>query len=61
MVVVSNAAGYQLRRRYRFTNQAHLKHPAAYAPQFGGFCAMGVALGKKRDGVQNLGHRVASV
>lgn len=40
--------------RYRFASQAHLKqfqaNPAAYAPQFGGFCAMGVALGKKLDG-----------
>lgn len=25
-------------------------NPAKYAPQFGGFCAMGVALGKKLDG-----------
>ena len=32
-------------------NEAKFKaNPAAYAPQFGGFCAMGVALEKKLDG-----------
>jgi YHS domain-containing protein len=38
---------------YRFASQANrakfLADPAHYAPQFGGFCAMGVALGKKLD------------
>ncbi|MBA4045700.1 MAG: hypothetical protein C0510_00040 [Erythrobacter sp.] len=29
-------------------------NPAAYAPQFGGFCAMGVALEKKLDGDPNV-------
>lgn len=40
--------------RYHFASRAHQQqfqaNPAAYAPQFGGFCAMGVALGKKLDG-----------
>lgn len=39
---------------YHFTSAANLKMfkatPAAYAPQYGGFCAMGVALEKKLDG-----------
>ena len=39
---------------YRFANQANLdafkKDPAKYKPAFGGFCAYGVALGKKFDG-----------
>jgi YHS domain-containing protein len=39
---------------YLFSSAAHrdlLKaNPAKYAPQFGGFCAMGVALEKKLDG-----------
>ena len=39
---------------YQFTSEAHKKSfeadPARYAPQFGGFCAFGVALGKKFDG-----------
>lgn len=39
---------------YRFASKEHLEkfkaHPAQYAPQFGGFCAMGVALEKKLDG-----------
>ena len=39
---------------YRFSSEENLKkfkaHPAKYAPQFGGFCAMGVVLEKKLDG-----------
>jgi YHS domain-containing protein len=39
---------------YRFVSQENLdaftKDPAKYAPQYGGFCAFGVALGKKFDG-----------
>jgi len=39
---------------YRFAsarNRDQFKaDPARYAPQYGGFCAMGVALGKKLDG-----------
>lgn len=39
---------------YRFSSQENLDKfkasPAMYAPQFGGFCAMGVALVKKLDG-----------
>lgn len=39
---------------YRFSSQEHLEkfkaNPAMYAPQFGGFCAMGVVLEKKLDG-----------
>jgi YHS domain-containing protein len=39
---------------YHFASAANLKmfkaSPAAYAPQYGGFCAMGVALEKKLDG-----------
>jgi len=39
---------------YHFANQANLDKfnadPAQYAPQFGGFCAMGVALDKKLNG-----------
>ncbi len=38
---------------YYFASAENLKtfqsDPARYAPQFGGFCAMGVALGKKLD------------
>ena len=38
---------------YRFANQGHrqtfLHSPQKYVPAFGGFCAMGVALGKKLD------------
>lgn len=38
---------------FRFASAANLKlfqaNPASYAPQFGGFCAMGAALGKKLD------------
>lgn len=40
--------------RYAFANAANLKafkaRPAAYLPQFGGFCAMGTSFGKKVDG-----------
>jgi len=39
---------------YRFANKANLaafeKDPARYAPQYGGFCAYGVAVGAKFDG-----------
>ncbi|STQ90781.1 YHS domain-containing (seleno)protein [Iodobacter fluviatilis] len=39
---------------YHFSSQENLAkfnaNPAYYAPQFGGFCAMGVALDKKFDG-----------
>lgn len=39
---------------YRFASQAHLDafkaDPARYAPAYGGFCAYGVAVGKKFDG-----------
>jgi YHS domain-containing protein len=39
---------------YRFASQAHLDafkaDPKKYEPAFGGFCAYGVALGKKFDG-----------
>ncbi|MBE9609538.1 YHS domain-containing (seleno)protein [Chitinilyticum piscinae] len=39
---------------YHFASKAHrdqfTANPAHYAPQFGGFCAMGVALDKKLDG-----------
>jgi YHS domain-containing protein len=39
---------------YRFASAANLKrfkaNPDAHTPQFGGFCAMGVALDKKLDG-----------
>lgn len=38
---------------YHFASAANQKrflaNPAAYAPQYGGFCAMGAALGKKLD------------
>ena len=43
---------------YRFSSEAHLaqfkKNPDKYAPQYGGFCAYGVAVGKKFDGDPNL-------
>tara|TARA_A100001391_G_scaffold48685_1_gene28962 strand:- start:20916 stop:21470 length:555 start_codon:yes stop_codon:yes gene_type:complete len=43
---------------YRFASAANRDrfkaNPAAYAPQFGGFCAMGVALEKKLDGDPNV-------
>lgn len=39
---------------YLFASEENLKafqaNPAKFAPQFGGFCAMGAALGKKLDG-----------
>ena len=39
---------------YRFESEANretfLADPAQYAPQYGGFCQMGAALGKKLDG-----------
>lgn len=39
---------------YRFSNLSNLEkfkaNPTKYAPQFGGFCAMGVVLEKKLDG-----------
>ena len=42
---------------YRFASRENLrefkKDPARYAPAFGGFCAYGVALGKKFDGDPN--------
>ena len=44
--------------RYHFANAQNLKkfkaNPAAYAPQYGGFCAMGVVLHKKLDGDPNV-------
>jgi YHS domain-containing protein len=44
--------------RYLFTSAANrdkfLADPARYSPVFGGFCAMGVALGKKLDGDPTL-------
>lgn len=43
---------------YRFSSQANLDafkaEPARYAPQYGGFCAYGVAVGKKFDGDPTL-------
>ena len=39
--------------RYQFASAEHLKafeaNPAAYTPQFGGFCAMGASFGEKVD------------
>ena len=39
---------------YRFSSEAHLaafkKNPGKYVPQYGGFCAYGVSVGKKFDG-----------
>lgn len=39
---------------YRFSSEANLAafkaDPARYAPQYGGFCAYGVSVGKKFDG-----------
>ena len=39
---------------YRFASNEHLRtfeaDPEKYAPQFGGFCAYGVSVGKKFDG-----------
>lgn len=43
--------------RYLFTSAANrdafLKDPDKYAPQYGGYCAMGAALGRKLDGDPN--------
>ncbi len=43
---------------YRFSSAENLEtfkaDPAKYTPQHGGFCRMGVALGKKLDGDPNL-------
>ena len=43
---------------YRFSTEAHLaafkKNPGKYTPQFGGFCAYGVSVGKKFDGDPTL-------
>ena len=43
---------------YRFASEAHLERfkadPALYAPQYGGFCAFGVSVGKKFDGDPRL-------
>ena len=43
---------------YRFSSQQHLdafeRNPGRYLPQYGGFCAYGVAVGKKFDGDPNL-------
>lgn len=43
---------------YRFSSQAHLdafkQDPDRYLPQYGGFCAFGVSVGKKFDGDPNL-------
>ncbi len=43
---------------YRFASTANrdafAKDPAHYGPQYGGFCAMGVALGKKLNGDPEL-------
>ena len=43
---------------YRFSSQANLDRfkadPARFAPQYGGFCAYGVSVGKKFDGDPRL-------
>jgi len=43
---------------YRFSSEAHLEafkaEPVRYLPQYGGFCAYGVSVGKKFDGDPNL-------
>lgn len=45
---------------YRFASAANrdtfVANPAKYAPQFGGFCAMGARMGKKFDGDANAWH-----
>ncbi len=45
---------------YRFANadnrEAFLANPAKYAPQYGGFCAMGAHMGKKFDGDPKAWH-----
>ena len=44
--------------KYLFASKTNLetfkKNPAKYAPQYGGFCAMGVANGVKLDGMPNV-------
>lgn len=46
--------------KYLFASQANrdafVKNPAKYAPQFGGFCAMGVANERKFDGDPSVWH-----
>jgi YHS domain-containing protein len=48
---------------FRFASAANRDmfkaHPDKYLPQFGGFCAMGVALGKKLDGDPEVWHVAA--
>lgn len=43
---------------YRFVSEenkaAFAKEPARYAPQYGGYCAFGAAMGKKFDGDPNV-------
>ena len=43
---------------YRFASEEHkekfIANPAAYAPQYGGYCAFGAAMGFKFDGDPNL-------
>jgi YHS domain-containing protein len=43
---------------YQFATEAHLQafkaNPAQYVPQYGGFCAFGVAVGAKFDGDPEL-------
>jgi YHS domain-containing protein len=43
---------------YRFVNEenkkAFLADPAKYAPQYGGYCAFGTAMGRKFDGDPNV-------
>ncbi len=43
---------------YRFATEENkavfLKEPARYAPQYGGYCAFGAAMGKKFDGDPNV-------
>jgi YHS domain-containing protein len=47
---------------YYFSSEANLKtftaNPAAYTPQYGGFCAMGTAHGLKLEGDPHLWHVV---
>ncbi len=53
---VAGAAAYTAQHdgaTYRFASAAHretfLAAPAKYSPQYGGFCAMGAAMGKRLD------------
>lgn len=43
---------------YRFASEKNkaefMKDPAKYAPQYGGYCAFGAAMGKKFDGDPNV-------